>query len=311
MTQYTADHQLFRCKICPDDEELMLSEERISRHLSRHSSFFSRSVPSYSEAVCRVCQAVLEDSEARTVVQHYEKLHPAASFASAEVQSEAGSHRRAGSESETPSETSLVTRPPLEMTEAELMNINWQQGRNLLDALKALAKFLMAIEVVEVVEQEEGSDNVLFRIAEKKKFIKTLKIYSKNETNSFDKLRSTSARLAISGSRRNGSMFGLLVNRRRDREERHPLQRLLTKYPGAQVEEGSQAVSKSSLAIVWFKSKLEFFRVLTDSSLQLSFTPTMENFVDLKTPSEDKKVQKKKVVRQEPESDPAKRRKLR
>ena len=191
------------------------------------------------------------------------------------------------------------------------MNINWQQGRNLLDALKALAKFLMAIEVVEVVEQEEGSDNVLFRIAEKKKFIKTLKIYSKNETNSFDKLRSTSARLAISGSRRNGSMFGLLVNRRRDREERHPLQRLLTKYPGAQVEEGSQAVSKSSLAIVWFKSKLEFFRVLTDSSLQLSFTPTMENFVDLKTPSEDKKVQKKKVVRQEPESDPAKRRKLR
>ena len=197
------------------------------------------------------------------------------------------------------------------MTEAELMNINWQQGRNLLDALKALAKFLMAIEVVEVVEQEEGSDNVLFRIAEKKKFIKTLKIYSKNETNSFDKLRSTSARLAISGSRRNGSMFGLLVNRRRDREERHPLQRLLTKYPGAQVEEGSQAVSKSSLAIVWFKSKLEFFRVLTDSSLQLSFTPTMENFVDLKTPSDDKKVQKKKVVRQEPESDPAKRRKLR
>ena len=191
------------------------------------------------------------------------------------------------------------------------MNINWQQGRNLLDALKALAKFLMAIEVVEVVEQEEGSDNVLFRIAEKKKFIKTLKIYSKNETNSFDKLRSTSARLAISGSRRNGSMFGLLVNRRRDREERHPLQRLLSKYPGAQVEEGSQAVSKSSLAIVWFKSKLEFFRVLTDSSLQLSFTPTMENFVDLKTPSEDKKVQKKKVVRQEPESDPAKRRKLR
>ena len=197
------------------------------------------------------------------------------------------------------------------MTEAELMNINWQQGRNLLDALKALAKFLMAIEVVEVVEQEEGSDNVLFRIAEKKKFIKTLKIYSKNETNSFDKLRSTSARLAISGSRRNGSMFGLLVNRRRDREERHPLQRLLSKYPGAQVEEGSQAVSKSSLAIVWFKSKLEFFRVLTDSSLQLSFTPTMENFVDLKIPSEDKKVQKKKVVRQEPESDPAKRRKLR
>ena len=191
------------------------------------------------------------------------------------------------------------------------MNINWQQGRNLLDALKALAKFLMAIEVVEVVEQEEGSDNVLFRIAEKKKFIKTLKIYSKNETNSFDKLRSTSARLAISGSLRNGSMFGLLVNRRRDREERHPLQRLLSKYPGAQVEEGSQAVSKSSLAIVWFKSKLEFFRVLTDSSLQLSFTPTMENFVDLKTPSEDKKVQKKKVVRQEPESDPAKRRKLR
>ena len=197
------------------------------------------------------------------------------------------------------------------MTEAELMNINWQQGRNLLDALKALAKFLMAIEVVEVVEQEEGSDNVLFRIAEKKKFIKTLKIYSKNETNSFDKLRSTSARLAISGSRRNGSMFGLLVNRRRDREERHPLQRLLSKYPGAQVEEGSQAVSKSSLAIVWFKSKLEFFRVLTDSSLQLSFTPTMENFVDLKTPSDDKKVQKKKAVRQEPESDPAKRRKLR
>ena len=191
------------------------------------------------------------------------------------------------------------------------MNINWQQGRNLLDALKALAKFLMAIEVVEVVEQEEGSDNVLFRIAEKKKFIKTLKIYSKNETNSFDKLRSTSARLAISGSRRNGSMFGLLVNRRRDREERHPLQRLLSKYPGAQVEEGSQAVSKSSLAIVWFKSKLEFFRVLTDSSLQLSFIPTMENFVDLKTPSDDKKVQNKKVVRQEPESDPAKRRKLR
>ena len=46
-------------------------------------------------------------------------------------------------------------------------------------------------------------------------------------------------------------------------------------------------------------------------ALQLDFTPTTQNFVDLKTPSEDKKVQKKKVVRQEPESDPAKRRKLR
>ena len=37
-------------------------------------------------------------------------------------------------------------------------------------------------------------------------------------------------------------------------------------------------------------------------ALQLGFTPTTENFVDLKTASEDKKVQKKKAVRQELDS---------
>ena len=247
--------------------------------------------------------------------QHFLKHHPADSFASVQAET-GGGRRRDGNQNKTPSQSPPTSRPPLEMTETELLNINWQQGRTLLDALKSLAKFLMSIEVVEVVEQEGGEGTVLFRIAEKKKFIKTLKIYSKNETNSFDKLRSTTARLAISGSRRNGSMFGLLVNSRRDRserqdrQERHPLQRLLTKYPGAQLEEGAQA-TKRSLAIVWFKSKLEFFRVLTDSTLQLSFTPTMENFVDLKTPAEDKKIQKKKDVRKEPAAVPAKRRKLR
>ena len=196
------------------------------------------------------------------------------------------------------------------MTEADLLNINWQQGRTLQDALKSMAKFLTSIDVVEVVEQEEGSDSVLFKIAEKKRFIKLLKLYSKNETNSFDKLRSTSARLALSGSQRNCAKFGLLVNTRADRSEKYPLQRLLTKYPGAELEENPHATTRS-LAIVWFKSKLEFFRVLTDSTLQLSFTPTMENFVDLKTPSEERKVQKKKDPSQEAAPGPNKRRKLR
>ena len=300
-----------------DDElKLKLSEERISLHLSGHSSFFSRNVSSYCQAVCRVCQAVLEDSEdseVRTVeeivAQHYQSHHPPASFASRSLP-EASGRRRAETGQRNNPPVSRATRPPIEMTEAELLNINWQQGKSLQDALKSLAKFLTSIDVVEVVEQQEGSDTVLFRIAEKKKFIKILKIYSKNETNSFDKLRSTSPRLALAGCQRNCEMFGLLVNTRRDRSEKQPLQRLLTKYPGAELEQNSPA-SKRSLAVVWLKSKLEFFRVLTDSSLQLSFTPTTENFVDLKSPAEDRKVPRRKDVRQEPGPIPDKRRKLR
>ena len=250
---------------------------------------------------------------AQTVAEHYQKHHPAASFASAEREST--SERKGGQRHKTLTAAnnplvSLTSKPPIEMTEADLLNINWQQGKTLQDALKSLAKFLTSIDVVEVVEQLEGSDSVLFKIAEKKRFIKLLKIYSKNETNSFDKLRSTSARLALSGSQRNCDKFGLLVNTRRDRSEKDPLQRLLSKYPGAELEENSLA-TKRSLAMVWVKSKLEFFRVLTDSTLQLSFTPSLENFVDLKTPSEDRKVQKKKDDSQEPAPGPNKRRKLR
>ena len=174
-----------------------------------------------------------------------------------------------------------------EMTEEDLMTIEWQQGKTLPAALKSLAKFLASIDIVEVVEKEP-TKTVVFKIAEKKKFIKVLKIYSRNETNSFDKLHSATPRLVLSPSKSNG-MFGLTVIKKKDDLEF--VRKLKAKYPIARIEE------KSHVKIIWLPSKLDYFKALIDKSLNVNFLPSSQNYLDVKNPtvvtkdmSEDKQV---------------------
>merc|ERR550539_1312833 len=83
------------------------------------------------------------------------------------------------SDSSLESKTGPERPPPVcETTEVELLTINWQQGKTLSEALKSMSRFMVSIDVTEVVELE-GTDGVLFRMAEKKKFVKSLKIYSR------------------------------------------------------------------------------------------------------------------------------------
>ena len=164
-----------------------------------------------------------------------------------------------------------------EMTEEDLMNIDWQQGKNLSTALKSLAKFLISIDVVEVSEKEP-TKTIVFKIAEKKKFIKILKIFSRNETNSLDKLHSTSTppRLVLSPSKFSG-MFALAVTKKKDDQE--VVRKLKARYPNARIEE------KSHVRIVWLPTKLEYFRALTNNDV--NFHPSSQNYLDFKYPCEE------------------------
>ena len=164
-----------------------------------------------------------------------------------------------------------------EMTEEDLLNIDWQQGKTLPTALKSLAKFLISIDVVEVVEMEP-TKTIVFKIAEKKKFIKILKIYSRNETNSFDKLHSATARLILSPSKSNG-MFGLTFTKKKDDQEF--VRRLKASYPITRIEE------RSHVRIIWLPSKLDYFRALADKSLNVNFLPSSQNYLDLKPQEEE------------------------
>ena len=163
-----------------------------------------------------------------------------------------------------------------ELTERELLTINWQQGRTLHTALKSLAKFLYSVNIAEVVEQE---DSIIFRMTEKKKFLKSLKIYSRNETNSFDKLHSSVQRLAFFPSKANDNMFGLSVYKEVENEDL--MKDLIVKYPNHKIEERSQ------VKILWLPSKLEYYKALTDKSLNVYLMPSIQNFSELKTSSED------------------------
>ena len=163
-----------------------------------------------------------------------------------------------------------------ELTERELLTINWQQGRTLHTSLKSLAKFLFSVNIAEVVEQE---DSIIFRMTEKKKFLKFLKIYSRNETNSFDKLHSSVPRLAFFPCKANDNMFGLSVFKEVENED--AMKDLTVKYPRHKIEERSQ------VKILWLPTKLEYYKALTDKSLSVYLVPSIQNFSEMKNNSED------------------------
>ena len=160
-----------------------------------------------------------------------------------------------------------------QLSEAELFNINWQQGKTLVNSLKSLAKFLDSVGVtsVELNEEKKDSDEVVFKIADKKKFIKVLKIYSRNETNSFDKLRSAVPRLVISAN--NKGMFGLTVIKTND--EKEAMRIIKTNYPSSKVEERAQ------VRIIWLPNKLDYFKILTDKAINLNFVPSIQNYTEV------------------------------
>ena len=166
---------------------------------------------------------------------------------------------------------------PCLLTEQQLLTVQWQQGSNLHTALKSLARFLFFVNVVEVVEKED-SDEVIFRIAEKKKFSKQLKIYSKNSTNSLDKLRSSTPRLTLTASEANENMFGLNISKKKENNEF--LKKMMTKYPGVKIEE------KTHVRIFWMASKLDYFKALTDKTLNVKFVPSIQNYQEMEPLSE-------------------------
>ena len=171
-----------------------------------------------------------------------------------------------------------------QMTETELLAIDWQQGRSLSDALKSLAKFLVSIDVVEVMQQED-TEVISFKIADRKNFMKILKIYSRNDTNSIEKLRHTAPKLAIFAhkfNQKSANMFGLAKKKELDRTlDKEFLDKMELKYQGFCVEE------RLNLRIFWTSSKLEFYKALTDKTLNAGFVPNIGNWTDVKTLSRE------------------------
>ena len=165
-----------------------------------------------------------------------------------------------------------------EMREVELLTINWQQGKTLHSALKSLAKFLVSVNIVEVFEQEDTKE-IIFRFSEKKKFIKMLKIYSSNQTNSFEKLRTASPRLEFSANKNSGNMFGLLVTKKKGDNEL--LKQMRIKYPGVKIED------KNQFHTFWLPTKLDYYKVLVDKSFNVHFVPSVSNFAEAKSDAHD------------------------
>ena len=76
----------------------------------------------------------------------------------------------------------VVEVSSIQVTEADVMKINWEMGKSPSQASKAFGKFFSSLGDVHV-SCEEGSQNVVFKIQDSKKLIRSLKLYSRPETN--------------------------------------------------------------------------------------------------------------------------------
>ena len=72
------------------------------------------------------------------------------------------------------------------ITENDLLKVNWNPGYSLAKSSQTFGKFLHSLGEYQVTNSKEGE--ITFRIKDRRHFIKELKFFSRNETNSLDKL---------------------------------------------------------------------------------------------------------------------------
>ena len=176
----------------------------------------------------------------------------------------------------------------IEFSESDLLKINWTGGKGIPPASKSIGRFFNDIGQVDV-SVDKDSMGMRFKAHDREKLLKTLKKFSHPETNSFEKLlKVKEPKFAIQESKANDNMFGLSLPKKKI--QKNDLQKLLVEYSEYKVED------RAGVNIIWFKTKMNYFRALADSKLNLGLFPCIVNFKEVKK-SDYQKDERTKLVK--------------
>ena len=148
-------------------------------------------------------------------------------------------------------------------SEEDLMKIQWTPGKSIPQATKSIGRFFNAIGHVEVVSE----NGIVFKIEDKKKFTRQLKLFSRNDTNSLEKLKNLAHPKIV--LQENNKMFGLAMPKRK--VDKNTLEKQLSKI-------SHKIEDRGGVHIVWLSSKLDFYRVLGNSQINVGFVPCIVNY---------------------------------
>merc|ERR1719186_454299 len=155
------------------------------------------------------------------------------------------------------------------VSESELLRICWKEEGSISSYLNNLCKFLSMMQDV-VVTETENSKDILFKFPTKKLDI-VLKMMGKDVTNSFKKLKTASPKVEVQGSKFFKNKFGLVLPGKNATVAQ--LSKDFAKFGQVEIE------SRSQVFVVWFDSKLGFFKALTDwKTLGRRMIPCVQNF---------------------------------
>jgi len=158
------------------------------------------------------------------------------------------------------------------ITENDLLKVNWNPGYSLAKSSQTFGKFLHSLGEYQVTNSKEGE--ITFRIKDRRHFIKELKFFSRNETNSLDKLsKAEDQRIMIKGSKKDNKMFGLAVPKKK--HEMKSLETKLIKYGFHKIED------RAAVYIIWFQSKLDYYKAMGNPAINNGMTPCIVNFSEV------------------------------
>ena len=161
------------------------------------------------------------------------------------------------------SSTNIVKTDVFTISEEDLMKIQWTYGKSIPQATKSIGRFFNAVGHVDVV----SNNGIVFKIADKKKFTRQLKLFSRNDTNSLEKLKNLAhPKIVLQESNK---MFGLAMPKRK--VDKSILEKQLSKI-------SHKIEDRGGVNIVWLFSKLDFYKVLGNSQINVGFVPCIVNY---------------------------------
>jgi len=167
--------------------------------------------------------------------------------------------------------TDVDKKDSVNITENDLFKVNWNPGYSLAKSAQTFGKFLYSLGEYQVTSSKEGE--ITFSVKDRRHFIKELKFFSRNETNSLDKLSKVDdQRIIIKGSKKDNKMFGLAVPKKK--HELKSLETKLVRYGFHKIED------RAAVYIIWFQSKLDYYKAMGNPAINNGMTPCIVNFAE-------------------------------
>ena len=176
----------------------------------------------------------------------------------------------------------------VEFSESDLLKVNWTGGKGIPPASKNIGRFFNDIGKVDVAVDKDSLE-VRFKAHDREKVFKNLKKLSHPETNAFEKLKKVrEPKFVIQESKANDGMFGLSLPKKKI--QKPELEKLLQDYSDFKIED------RAGVNIIWFKTKINYFKALADAKLNLGLYPCIVNFKDYKKADVPKVESSKKEI---------------